>query len=312
MNFSVVIPLYNKAPYIEKAIQSVLAQTHKEFELIIVDDGSTDNSFEIIQKYKSDKIHIIAQENQGVSSTRNNGVKVAKFDYIAFLDADDWWAPTFLENLKMLIEEFPKAGIYGSSYYKVKDGRQIPANIGVDNSFNRGLINYYQVYAKTLWMPLTSISVVIPKKVYQEVGGFNPQLKLGEDFDLWVRIAQKYPVAYVNKLLAYYNQDVDMSNRAIGQKLYTPQEHMLFTDYGDMMDNIHFNFLYQRLALYGLLPYYINNKNTVEVNRILHLIDWGKHEAKYKIYYRVVPRIVLKMYFSLLKTGIFIKRALKK
>ena len=109
--FSVIIPLYNKAAYIEKAINSVLAQNFKEFELIIVNDGSTDDSFSkltVICNRLSvenpeifNKIKIVQQENQGVSTARNNGVKIAKYDYIAFLDADDWWESTFLEEMKM-------------------------------------------------------------------------------------------------------------------------------------------------------------------------------------------------------------------
>jgi glycosyltransferase involved in cell wall biosynthesis len=124
--FSIIIPLYNKALYIAKAIQSVAAQTYQEFELIVIDDGSKDESLEKLRVTSYElrennpdffaKIIIIEQQNQGVSITRNNGVKLAKYDYIAFLDADDWWEPTFFEEMKALIEEFPEGGIYGSSY----------------------------------------------------------------------------------------------------------------------------------------------------------------------------------------------------
>ena len=98
--FSIIIPLYNKAPYIAKAIQSVAAQTYKEFELIVIDDGSTDESLEKLRVLSTElgeknpefiaKLKIVEQQNQGVSNTRNNAVKLAKYDYIAFLDADDW------------------------------------------------------------------------------------------------------------------------------------------------------------------------------------------------------------------------------
>ena len=106
--FSIIIPLYNKAAYIEKAIRSVMCQTYQEFEVIVVDDGSTDESFaqlsvisqqlSVEEPDKFIKIKIVQQENQGVSTARNNGVKLAKYDYIAFLDADDWWEPTFLRE----------------------------------------------------------------------------------------------------------------------------------------------------------------------------------------------------------------------
>src|ERR1035437_6016704 len=154
--FSIIIPLYNKAKYIQKAIHSILSQTFQEYEIIIVNDGSTDNSLEVISSCQLSTVNyqLINQENKGVSTARNNGVKLAKYDYIAFLDADDWWEPTYLEEMKALIDEFPDAGIYGSSYYIVKNGNKIPANIGVEKGFERGLINYCRVYAKTMYMPL--------------------------------------------------------------------------------------------------------------------------------------------------------------
>lgn len=304
--FSIIIPLYNKSPYIKKALHSVINQTFQDFEVIIIDDGSTDGSVQRVeelfqsQSLLPDKYKLIKQPNQGVSTARNNGVKLAVFDYIAFLDADDWWEPDYLENMKQLIEKYPEAGIYASSYYKVKYGKTTPAKIGVDVGFQNGLINYFQVYAKTLWMPLTSITTVIKKAVFEELEGFKPQLKLGEDFDLWVRIAEKYPVAFINKPLAFYNQDVEVNTRAVGVKLYEPHEHMLFSTYNDnLKSNPDFVFLFERLALYGLLPYYLSGKNKHETKQILMSIHWEWHEAKYKFYYRMMPACLLRCWFAL-------------
>jgi glycosyltransferase involved in cell wall biosynthesis len=309
--FSIIIPLYNKAAYIEKAINSVLAQTFKEFELIIVNDGSTDDSFAkltVICNQLSvenpeifNKIKIVQQENQGVSTARNNGVKIAKYDYIAFLDADDWWESTFLEEIKNLIEEYPDSGIFGSSYFKVKNGIYITANIGVEKEFKKGIINYFKVYTKTLWMPLWTGAIIIPKAIFQSVSGFKPQLKLGEDFDLWVRIVTKYSVAFINKPLSNYNQDVELANRAIGEKFYKPLQHMLFTDYGELNYNSDFRKLFEDLAVYGLLPYYLAGKNTNEVNIILSEINWKNHAFKYQLYYKYLPKTVVKFWFKALK-----------
>jgi glycosyltransferase involved in cell wall biosynthesis len=299
---------------VEKAIRSVAAQTYKEFELIVIDDGSTDDSLKNLQftiynlQLQEEKIRVIEQENQGVSVTRNNGVKLAKYDYIAFLDADDWWEPTFLEEMKGLIDEFPEAGIYGCSYYKVKNGKRIPANIGVEAGFERGNINYCQVYAKTMWMPLTSISVVIRKKIFNEMNGFKPELKLGEDFDLWIRIAMKYPVALLNKPLANYNQDVELSSRAIGDKLYEPEQHMLFSNYGEYKNNHDFNHLFEVLALYGLLPYYLKGKNKKEVDLILRDIHWKNHSFKYKLFYKILPKVLVRCWFNFMKKESIIKQ----
>ena len=231
MKFSVIIPLYNKAPYVAKAIGSVLAQTFADYELIIVDDGSKDNSFSLAFKAieGSNNCHIYKQENSGVSMARNNGVALSQGEYLCFLDADDWWAPTFLEEMSNLIAEFPEAGIYGTAYTIVNETKRKTrvSPIGVEPGFEKGYINYCQVYAKTLAMPLTSISVAIPRSVFDEMKGFPKGIKMGEDFLLWIRIALKYKTAFLNKPLAYYNQDVDAANRGVG-RLHKPAEHMLW------------------------------------------------------------------------------------
>jgi glycosyltransferase involved in cell wall biosynthesis len=322
--FSIIIPLYNKAPYIAKAIQSVASQTFQEFELIVIDDGSKDcplppeggnlkQRLSFIENCEDfvKKVRIIKQENQGVSNTRNNGVKLAKYDYIAFLDADDWWEPTFLEEMKVLIDTFPEAGIYGSGYYKVRNGAFIPAKIGVPASFNIGYIDYFKVYASTMWMPLWTGAVVIPKTIYEEFNGFKPELKMGEDFHLWVRIAAKYKVAFVNKQLSNYNQDVDIANRAVDEKLYMPHEHMLFADYGDLMQVADFRSLYEVLAVYGLMPYYLAKKNKPEVEKIISTIHWENHSFKYRLYYRILPRIVVVWWYKMLKLGSISKNTFK-
>jgi len=316
--FSVIIPLYNKAAYIERAIQSVLSQTFQEFELIVVDDGSTDDSSTqlsvISQQLSVDtpeinkKVRVIQQQNQGVSTARNNGVKLAKYDYIAFLDADDSWELTYLEEMNGLIATYPNAGIYGSGYFIVKNGKKRIAPIGVEQNFDRGLINYCQVYSKTLCMPLWTGATIIPKSIFDLENGFNPRLKLGEDFDLWIRVATKYSVAFLNIPLASYNQDVELANRAIGAKLYNPQEHMLFTDYGELKNNPDFVYLYERLALYGLLPYYLKGKNKKEVKAILSQIRWDQHELKYRLYYRLLPKQLVLLYNKLMRLGSQIKR----
>lgn len=309
--FSVIIPLYNKAPYIAKAIESVLGQTYRDFEVIVIDDGSTDQSLEVVKTFENKSITIISQPNSGVSTARNNGVKLAKHPYICFLDADDWWHPTFLEEMKQLITDFPDAGIYGSGYYIVKNGKERIAPIGVPQGFERGIIDYCEVYAKTLCMPIWTGAVIVPKNIFDEEGGFKSQLKLGEDFDLWIRIALKHKVILVNKPLAYYNQDVDVNNRAIGSRFYKPEEHMLFSNYGDFMHNEGFRFLFERLALYGLLSYYLNDVNKLEVYQILSEINWDKHESKYHQYYKKFPRWAVKVWFKIIKKLSIIKNRIK-
>ena len=124
---SVIIPLYNKAPYVKKALESVCHQTYSDYELIVINDGSTDDSCMIAEKYLQgmDGINyqLITQENAGVSAARNNGVAQASGEYISFLDADDWWEPTFLEKMAKFIEDYPEAGLYASNYMYYKPGK---------------------------------------------------------------------------------------------------------------------------------------------------------------------------------------------
>jgi len=255
-----------------------------------------------------EKIRIIEQQNKGVSVARNNGVKIAKYDYIAFLDADDSWEPTYLEEMKTLIEAYPDAVIFGSGYYLVKNGQKRKAPVGVESDFEKGIINYCQVYAKTLCMPLWTGATIIRKTIFESEKGFKPNLKLGEDFDLWIRVAMKYPLAFLNKQLANYNQDVELSGRAIDEKLYEPYEHMLFSNYGELNKDIDFRYLYERLAVYGLLPYYLSGKNKKETDAILSGINWKQHAFKYRLYYRILPKALVRIWMKFMKVGSRVKK----
>ena len=288
--FSVIIPLYTKAPYVGKTIESVLGQTLGNYELIIIDNGSTDGSSEIVAGFTDPRIRTIRlDKNVGVSNARNNGVAIATATYITFLDADDWWEPTFLEEMARLIERHPDAGVYGTGYYIVKNGKKKVAPIGVEDGFSEGDVNYCSVYAKTLCMPLTSITVSIPRAVFDEMEGFKPHLKLGEDFDLWIRIALKRKVVFLNKPLSNYNQDVDVTYRGT-HHLRDPKEHMLWNlgyleseektnpDYKQLIDN---------LRTYGLLPYLLTKQYRQAARQELAKVDWDRQSIATRRLYRL-------------------------
>ena len=292
MKFSVIIPLYNKAPYVAKAVQSVLSQTLDDYELVIVDDGSTDQSAKIASKAIEghDNCRMIRQENEGVSMARNNGVAISYGDYLCFLDADDWWNPCFLEEMAGLIAEFPDAGIYGTNYTIVNETKHKTriAPIVVEPGFEKGYINYCQVYAKTLAMPLTSISVAMPRHVFEATGGFPEGITLGEDFLLWIRIALKYKVVFLNKPLAFYNQDVDVASRGINNN-YSPDTFMTFF-FDQFMDdeakNQDLKILLDRLRVHTLLYFRLNNLYPERVQTEIAKVDFSNVDAKYKLYYR--------------------------
>lgn len=287
--FSVIMPLYNKAPYVEQAVRSILQQTLKDWELIIVDDGSTDGGCSIASSLYDNRISLIRQKNSGVSVARNNGVAHSTAPMLCFLDADDWWEPTFLEEMAKLITEFPNTGIYGTNYTIVNETKHKTrvAKIGVDEGVEKGYINYCQTYAKTMYMPLWTGAVCIPRNVFDEMHGFPKGIKLGEDFILWIHIALKYKVAFLNKPLAFYNQDVDTANRGVG-KLHKPREHMLWNltdleptektnkDYKQLIDN---------LRIYNLQPYYLSRKYHNDALTELAKVNWDQQPQRYNHFY---------------------------
>ena len=227
MKFSVIIPLYNKAPYARKALESICAQTCRDYELIVINDGSTDNSAIVADEYlkATDGIDykIINQPNAGVSAARNNGVAASHGDYVAFLDADDWWEPNYLERMAQLIEDYPDAGLYASNYVYYKPGK---THVAINN-IETGYFNYPKAYYEGNAMPVWTGAAMIPRKVFDEMGGFPLGIKLGEDFLLWSKIALQYPVAFLNEPLAWYNNDVPATLRAT-RNLHAPEHHMLF------------------------------------------------------------------------------------
>nr|WP_295923774.1 glycosyltransferase [uncultured Dyadobacter sp.] len=298
--FSVIIPLYNKVDYIRKTVDSVLGQTFQNFELLVVDDGSTDGSARQLVGYQDDRLRIISQANAGVSTARNNGARHARFDYILFLDADDWWHDSLLQEMNALIGRFPGAGMYGCKYYLVKNGKTVPADVGLDAGFEAGYIDYFQVYARTFWVPINCSFVVVDKSVFEEEGGFKPFLKFGEDFDLWVRIALKHKVGYANKFLAYSNQDVKVAGRALGiSKPWSKSEHVIFNlGYLHREESLNpsLKLLLDGLRVRALLDFYINSRFSEETRAILKCVDFLKQPAFYRFVYHS-PRGIVVAYF---------------
>ncbi len=206
LNISVITPLYNKEKYIKIAIESVLTQTFTDFELIIVNDGCTDNSMNVVKKISDKRIKIINQENKGVSAARNIGIENASGELLAFLDADDIWLPNHLQILFDLHQNFPNAGILATKYlfiYKNKKKRY-PHFQGIKKNF-RGIVPDFFRSSLQNRLALTS-AIAIPKNVLLTIGKFDVTLDTGagEDTDLWIRIALKYPVAFNANPSVYY------------------------------------------------------------------------------------------------------------
>ena len=304
-HFSVIMPLYNKVPYVRKAVESVVGQTFVDWELIIVDDCSTDGSADVVAQITDPRIRLVRLErNGGVGAARNKGVSLSNAPYLCFLDADDWWDPTFLEEMAGLIERHPDAGIYGTGYYIVKNGKKRIAPIGIDDSFTEGEINYCKVYAKNLCMPLTSITVAIPRAIFEKFEGFPANIKLGEDFLLWIRIALKHKVFFLNKPLAFYNQDVDVANRGVGH-LHKPEAHMLWnlTDMEPIeKNNEDYKRLIDNLRTYVLFPYYLSKKYHEVTKQELDKVDWEKQPCNIRKQFKQ-PLALLRLKYAIMRWG---------
>lgn len=222
MGISVVIPLYNKERHIENTINTVLSQSYKEIEIIVIDDGSTDKSAEIVQKITDRRLRFIRKKNEGVSITRNLGVSEASNELVAFLDADDEWKPDYLERIHSLYQKYPNAAIYATNYSVVEqDGKSYTLDYP-EIDFEEGLIKNY-FYSAYTFTPLWTSAVCVRKSIFQQMGGFPTNIRNGEDLDLWCRIALKHPIAYINKPLAVYRRDSDnMLSRSVVDPSWFP------------------------------------------------------------------------------------------
>lgn len=210
--FSVVIPLYNKELSVRNTINSVLDQTFKEFEVIIVNDGSTDNSLEIVKQIKDNRIRIIDKPNGGVSSARNRGIKEAKYDWICFLDADDLWEDNHLQILNDMIVDYRQYKVFCTSY--IRSNQNLPQDqdnkvVVIEDYFKEAIKNQF------FWTSVTCIH----NTVFQDVGDFNIHLNRGEDLELWARIGRKYPIVRSKKVTAIYRTDAENRSDAINYNI---------------------------------------------------------------------------------------------
>ena len=212
MKFSVVIPLYNKEHYIEKTIRSVLAQTCSDYEVIVVDDGSRDNSLELAKVFASDVVHIIQQENQGVSVARNTGILKARGEFICFLDADDEWRPDYLATIAELTERYPESDIFVTAYAVNMGNGKINYSTRLEEETGC-LGSYWLTLAKGYDFVWTS-AATMRRSTLIDAGLFKPGEKIGQDLDMWARVARINPrVAYSNHVCVNYNRAAEQNAR---------------------------------------------------------------------------------------------------
>jgi glycosyltransferase involved in cell wall biosynthesis len=205
---SVIIPTYNMANFIQEAIQSVLDQTFSDFEIVVVDDGGTDNTVDVVKAFKDPRIRYIYQENHGVSSARNSGIRASSGEFIAFLDSDDAWLPRSLEIKKELLDVHPDAALICSDIYLVN----VSAGKAVSRFWHDILFYSSKSVARAAKQPVIELitrgcfivptTTVVRRSVFARVGYFDESLRTWEDWDMFVRIARSFPVLTIDLPLA--------------------------------------------------------------------------------------------------------------
>ena len=212
--YSVIIPLYNKECEIEGTIRSVLSQTRLPDEIVVVDDGSTDRSAEIVQRIGSPLIRLVAQPNAGECAARNRAIAEARGEYRALIDDDDEWEPGFLAESEAMIGECPGCGLYCTGFSVVSHDGLFPAR-GLDR---RGVVGNFFRDSAHRYIAIPSASC-IPREVIDTVGGFPEGMKMAGDLYMWIKIARRYRVCYSPERLARYSKVA--SNRSATS--YTPE-----------------------------------------------------------------------------------------
>ncbi len=189
---SVVIPAYNAERFVAKAIDSVLNQTYRDYEIIVVDDGSTDNTLEVLKSY-GDKVRYVRQSNKGASAARNTGIRHANGKYIAFLDADDVWFSQKLEKQVKVLDERPEFGlVYSNVEFPSRQNGVVQTQFDLKRPYSG------KILSKLIVMNAIPTSTVVARKeCFEKVGLFDESLVASEDHDMWIRIATRYDATYL-------------------------------------------------------------------------------------------------------------------
>ncbi|MFD2167330.1 glycosyltransferase family 2 protein [Thalassotalea euphylliae] len=276
---SVIVPNYNGAAFIHEAVSSILNQSYENLEVIVVDDGSSDNSAEIIELLASNDSRVVSifKENGGVSKARNLGIAKAQGEYIAFLDSDDFWHPDKLaqqldalgkQNVKVCFSAFKRwepdnAGMYPSAeqLYQIQNPNTLAE---VDSDFSTALYPkmFEDVY---IWTG----TILMDKSVLDDVGCFNEDLVIGEDYDLWLRIAFRYRAVKLAFPFALYRTNPNSITRKVHEQNfqalvleYTKEKFGLTDAFGDSLPEDSFNeILYQQWFTYGYQCFWANRRD---------------------------------------------------
>ena len=290
---SVVIPLYNKEKQIRATLESVLAQSYQDFEIVIVNDGSTDSSVEKVAQVHDPRIRLIHQENAGVSAARNRGIEEANGEFIAFLDADDLWKPEYLKTQYELTQQYPECSVFACNYEFVDAQGQVkPTTIHkIPFMGEHGVLSNYFEVASCSHPPICSISIMVRKTAIRSIDGFPLGIRSGEDLLTWARLACKYKIAYSRKTCAQYvlltsssappPLDLSVVNDAVSLALRT-----LFKPYGN-------DERYKQMITYLAFWYKMRARINLSLGNRMAALKCALASAKCRLTFKALILIVL-------------------
>ena len=220
---SVVMPVYNCEKYLSYSIESILSQSFKAFELIIVDDGSSDNSMKIIQSYKDKRVKVIDnQKNIGVTKSLNRAIHYSKGQYIARMDADDISLVDRLEKQFNFMENNPKVAVLGGGYQEIdSDGRLV--NYIFKPPVDKRTIEHQLLFKKPFANPIVHPTAIIRRTALEDIGGYRVLFQTAQDYDLWLRTSEKYIIQNLDEILIYYRFHPDsIFNKSVFENTIFP------------------------------------------------------------------------------------------
>lgn len=287
---SIVIPLYNKESCILKTIQSAINQTYTDYELIVVNDGSTDNGAKIVETYPDTRIRLINKENGGVCSARNRGIQEAKGEYIAMLDADDQWDMKYLEEQVRMIHDFPDAAMWSINYAETRNGeivRRVPT--GLPDGY-RGYVEHYFEMPERVSDLFHPSSTIVKKEVFDKVGLFDERIKYAEDSDLWFRINALYKTAFYDRYMVSYQLDAE--NRAMTRRrdlrYFLPYYVDKYRDPIFKQNKIFYRWVNRWSAVHIRRYYFLENEqNRKEAKEAAAKLDYAVIPFKYKFFFHL-------------------------
>ena len=284
---SVVIPLYNKEDCIAKTLDSVMNQSYRDFEVLVVDDGSTDGSASIVRKIQDPRIKLISQKNQGPSAARNAGIMAAKGDNVALIDADDIWSPDYLKEMVDLIKEFPDAVIWGFNYSTIKNGE-------IGNTDRTPFHGYVSDNWNSFPFFFWSSSTCCRRSSLIELGGFDERMVYGEDIDMWFRLLLKGRGVLDSRVMAFYYKDGSDSLTRHSMPL---EKHLPFfiDKYAEARSkNAAFRRFFDEQMVYRLYPYLFDKRYAKEAKALSRKLDYSllKKSMKFRMYYPYIYRFL--------------------